>query len=75
MKVNPVATGTTSIAHKGMLHAGKVMAATAAVMLAQPGLIEQAKQELKERLGNETYHIIQFLKMLNLHTSSNIHLT
>ncbi|MEY9974367.1 aminobenzoyl-glutamate utilization protein B [Lysinibacillus sp. RC46] len=50
-----VATGTTSIAHKGMLHAGKVMAATAAAMLAQPELIEQAKQELKERLGNEVY--------------------
>ncbi|KOS63595.1 amidohydrolase [Lysinibacillus agricola] len=50
-----VATGTTSIAHKGMLHAGKVMAATAAAMLAQPELIEQAKQELKERLGNEIY--------------------
>lgn len=50
-----VATGTTSIAHKGMLHAGKVMAATAAAMLMQPKLIEQAKQELKERLGDERY--------------------
>lgn len=50
-----VATGTTAIAHKGMLHAGKVMAATAAAMLAQPQLMEQAKQELKERLGNEVY--------------------
>ena len=31
------------------------MAATAAAMLAQPQLMEQAKQELKERLGNEVY--------------------
>lgn len=50
-----VATGTTAIAHKGMLHAGKVMAATAAAMLAQPQLIDQAKQDLKERLGDDVY--------------------
>jgi len=50
-----VATGATSIAQTGMLHAGKVMAATAAAMLAQPQLIEQAKQELQQRLGSELY--------------------
>lgn len=50
-----VAAGVTSIAHKGMLHAGKVMAGTALAMLTQPALIEQAKQELQERLRNASY--------------------
>ncbi|HZG17906.1 MAG TPA: M20 family metallopeptidase [Candidatus Bathyarchaeia archaeon] len=50
-----VTLGATSIAHKGMLHAGKVMAATALEMLEHPELIEQAKAELKERLGGRTY--------------------
>ncbi len=40
-----VATGATSVAQTGKLHAGKVMAATAAALLAQPQLLEQAKQE------------------------------
>lgn len=51
-----VASGATSLALKGMLHAGKVLAGTALAMLTQPALIEQAKQELKERLGNASYH-------------------
>lgn len=50
-----VTLGATSIAHKGMLHAGKVMAATAVEMMLNPQLIEQAKAELKERLGREAY--------------------
>ncbi|CAH0280096.1 p-aminobenzoyl-glutamate hydrolase subunit B [Peribacillus sp. Bi96] len=50
-----VATGTTSIAHKGMLHAGKVMAATAAEVMQNPELIKQANQELQNRLGGESY--------------------
>ena len=41
--------GSTSIAHKGMLHAGKVIAATAVEVLQNPELIEKAKTELKER--------------------------
>lgn len=50
-----VATGTTSIAHKGMLHAGKVMAATAIDVLNNPDIIEKAKAELVERRNGEQY--------------------
>ncbi|AMA62347.1 M20 family metallopeptidase [Kurthia gibsonii] len=50
-----VATGTTSIAHKGMMHAGKVMAATALQLLHNPELVEQAKAELVERKNGEEY--------------------
>ncbi|MGE7673697.1 hypothetical protein ACQKMV_08995 [Lysinibacillus sp. NPDC094403] len=48
----PTSRNEKGVAHA---HAGKVMAAIAAAMLAQSELIEQAKQELKERLGNEIY--------------------
>ncbi|MGG4492578.1 M20 family metallopeptidase [Brevibacillus reuszeri] len=50
-----VTLGVTSMAHKGMLHAGKVMASTAIDMLKNPELIEKAKAELKQRLGKTTY--------------------
>ncbi|MBY0122896.1 M20 family metallopeptidase [Bacillus sp. S/N-304-OC-R1] len=49
-----VSTGKTSIAHKGMLHAGKVMAATAIEVLHNPAILEKAKAELiKQRNGEE----------------------
>lgn len=50
-----VTLGSTSIAHKGMLHAGKVIAATAVEVLQNPELIDQAKAELKERLQGKAY--------------------
>ncbi|WP_260288761.1 M20 family metallopeptidase [Peribacillus aracenensis] len=50
-----VAQGGTSIGHKGMLHAGKVMAATAVDILLQPEVIDQAKAELKENLVGANY--------------------
>jgi aminobenzoyl-glutamate utilization protein B len=50
-----VAQGITSFAHKGMLHAGKVLASTAIDILSQPHLIDAAKAELKEALDGETY--------------------
>lgn len=50
-----VAQGGTSIGHKGMLHAGKVMAATAVELLLNPKIIDQAKEELKEKLDGSTY--------------------
>ena len=50
-----VAQGKSSIAHKGMLYAGKVIAATAIALLEQPMLIEKAKAEHKMRLGGESY--------------------
>lgn len=50
-----VACGKSSIAHKGMLYAGKVIAMTALDLLEQPELIRQAKKEYDERLGDEQY--------------------
>lgn len=50
-----VAQGATSIAHKGMLTASKVIAMTALDILINPQIAEEAKVELKEKLGEETY--------------------
>lgn len=50
-----VAQGKSSYAHKGMLLAGKAMACTAIAALLDPALVEQAKAELAERLGGESY--------------------
>lgn len=50
-----VAQGKSSIAHKGMLFAGKVMAGAVIDMLEQPELIENAKNELAGRVGPEGY--------------------
>ncbi|MGE7842791.1 M20 family metallopeptidase [Lysinibacillus sp. NPDC093712] len=50
-----VSTGKTSIAHKGMLHAGKVMAATAIEVLQNPEVLEKAKLELVEQRNGEEY--------------------
>lgn len=50
-----VTQGKSSHAHKMMLYAGKVMAATAAHALQNPDLIVKAKEELKDRLRGESY--------------------
>ena len=50
-----VSQGVTPIAHKGMLQAGKVIAATAIQAMENPAIIEQAKAELQERLDGKTY--------------------
>ena len=50
-----VAQGVSSIAVKGMLHAGRIIALTAEKLLESPEIIENAKRELEERLGGETY--------------------
>jgi aminobenzoyl-glutamate utilization protein B len=50
-----VAQGKTTIAHKGMLQAGKVIAATAVDLLLDPEIVEKAKCELQERLGGQAY--------------------
>ena len=47
-----VSQGKTSLAHKGMLYAGKVIAASAVELFEQPSLIEQAKEELKKQVGD-----------------------
>ncbi len=51
-----VAQGMTPAAHKGMVHAAKVMAATALDMIRDPELLARAKAELKERTGDRGYH-------------------
>ena len=50
-----VSQGATPIAHKGMLHAGKVIASTAIQVMENPSIIEQAKAELQERLDGKSY--------------------
>ena len=53
-----VAQGKSTIAHKGMMLAGEVMADAAIECFKNPEIIEQAKQEFKERLNGETYHCL-----------------
>ncbi|MGE5700931.1 MAG: M20 family metallopeptidase, partial [Clostridia bacterium] len=50
-----VSQGGMSIGQKGMLHAGKVMAATAIDVLMRPEIVAQAKAELLERLSGQSY--------------------
>lgn len=50
-----VAQGKSSIAHKGMFLAAKVMAATAYEYLTNPQLVEEAKKTWLEMLDGETY--------------------
>ncbi len=50
-----VAQGKSGWAHQGMLLAAKVMAATALDLLEQPDKVEEAKAELRERIGSEGY--------------------
>ncbi len=47
-----VAQGKQGPAHKGMLYAGKVMAAAAIKLMENPELIAQAKEEHKMRVGD-----------------------
>ncbi|QZY56161.1 M20 family metallopeptidase [Crassaminicella profunda] len=51
-----VAQGATSIAHKGMITAGKVIAMTAIDVLENPEIAEKAKEELREKLDGDTYN-------------------
>lgn len=50
-----VATGKSSLVHKGMIYAAKVMALTALDLLESPETIKEAKEEFVERLGGEEY--------------------
>lgn len=50
-----VSQGKSSVAHKGMLYAGKVMAGAIIDVLEEPELIKKAKEELKKRVGSEGY--------------------
>jgi aminobenzoyl-glutamate utilization protein B len=50
-----VAQGMSPAAHKGMVHAAKVMAATALDLIRDPSLVQRAQAELKERAGDGGY--------------------
>ena len=50
-----VTAGKSPMAHKGMLQAGKVMAAAGYDLMTDPELLKKAQNELKERLRGETY--------------------
>jgi len=50
-----VAQGKSSLAHKALLYAGKVMAYTAINMLENPAIIEAAKKEFNMRISNDQY--------------------
>lgn len=55
-----VAQGKSSILHKGMLYAAKVMACSAADVFTAPELIEQAKKEMKERTAGQKAVTLMF---------------
>ncbi|WP_220377367.1 amidohydrolase [Paraburkholderia sp. BL27I4N3] len=50
-----VTQGKLPAAHKGMVHAAKVMAATAADLLSDPHLIAQAQADLRQRTEDRPY--------------------
>ena len=50
-----VAQGKSDLCHKGLLHAGKVMALAGAELLENPELVVKAKEEFDKRRGGETY--------------------
>jgi len=50
-----VATGRSSICHKGLLMAGKVLAMAGAELFLNPGLIEKATSEFRSRTADNKY--------------------
>jgi aminobenzoyl-glutamate utilization protein B len=50
------ATGAMSIGHKGMLHAAKAMAITAAELVNDPALLARAKDEFASATEGYEYH-------------------
>jgi aminobenzoyl-glutamate utilization protein B len=50
-----VAQGKAGAAHKGMVHAAKIMAATAVEALTEPTLIDRAKADIRERTAATPY--------------------
>jgi len=51
-----VAQGKSSIAHKGMIYAAKIMAKTALQLFEDKDIINRAKRELDDYLAGEKYH-------------------
>jgi aminobenzoyl-glutamate utilization protein B len=50
-----VAQGKSPAAHKGMVHAAKIMAATGIEALTDPTLIDRAKADIRERTSKTPY--------------------
>src|SRR5699024_1185718 len=50
-----VSQGKTSLAHKGMLYASKIIAATATELLMNPEKIHVITDEWQQQLGGKTY--------------------
>ncbi|MGI5990508.1 MAG: M20 family metallopeptidase [Lachnospiraceae bacterium] len=50
-----VSVGKSSIAHKGMLYAAKVMAGSAIDVLSDPSIVTEAKAEMNRRTGGAEY--------------------
>ena len=50
-----VAVGKSAMAHKGLIYAGKVMAASAIDALEDPSIIRRAKEEFTRRTGGRKY--------------------
>ena len=50
-----VATGRTSIGHKGMMYAAKVMALSAAELIRSPAVLEQAQAEFRAAVAQSPY--------------------
>ena len=50
-----VACAGMSIGHKGMVHAAKAMSMTMVDLFQQPKLVQEIKNEFKERKGDEVY--------------------
>ena len=53
-----VACGGMSIGHKGMLHAAKAMAMTMTDLFEDPKLVQEIKEEYRERKGDAVYEPI-----------------
>ena len=50
-----VSQGKSSIAHKGLLYAGKVLAAAAIDLLDDPELVKKAAEEFQRKTGSDGY--------------------
>ena len=51
-----VACGKSDFAHRGMLYAGQIIAATAIDICDNPKIIETAWKQLRDKTGNQPYH-------------------
>ena len=50
-----VAQGKSSAAHKGMIHAAKIMASTASILIKNPEKIDEAKKEFDNQISKNPY--------------------